>query len=79
MFVGPPLLLLLWAHLLRPLLPHSDWFALAAAGLLGLVGAATAPWSGSVKTVAAVAYIVLCVLTLPLVTLLAVCSTGDCL
>ena len=79
MFVGPPLLLLLWAHLLRPVVPHSDWFALAAAGLLGLVGLAIAPWSGTVKAVVAVAYIPLGILALPLITLLAVCSTGDCI
>ena len=79
MFAGPPLVLLLWAHLLRPVVPHSDWFALPAAGLFGLAGVATAPWSDSVKTAVAVAYIVLGVLALPFVGLLAVCSTGDCI
>ncbi|HEV2043987.1 MAG TPA: hypothetical protein VGR05_04835, partial [Sphingomicrobium sp.] len=75
----PPLLLVLWAHLLRPFWPNSDWFAVIAAGLIGMAAVATAPWRDRTRAVIAVVYIVLLWASLPFVGLLAVCSTGDCL
>jgi hypothetical protein len=79
MLVGPPMLLLLWAHLLRPAWHGSDWIALFAAGLLGLGGVVSAPWSNRVQAVVAIAYILTAVAVLPFLGLVAVCSTGDCL
>ena len=79
MLVAPPLALLLWAHLIRPAASDSDIIALFLAGIIGLAGAVTAPWSPKVKAAASIAYIAVGVMALPLLTLLAVCSTGDCL
>ena len=79
MLAGPPLLLLLWAHLVRPIWPGLDWIAVIAAGLMGLAVLAAAPWTSNVRTGVAVAYILLGIAALPFLTLLAVCSTGDCL
>jgi hypothetical protein len=79
MLLAPPLVLLLWAHIVRPTYSGWDWAAVIMAGLLGLAGAATAPWRGTWKWVAAVIYGVLLVPALPFAALLAVCSTGDCL
>lgn len=79
MLLAPPLVLLLWAHLIHPIVSNLDLLAVFSAGIIGLAGAATAPWSAKVKTTVVVAYIVLAVATLPFMTLLAVCSTGDCL
>ena len=79
MLAGPPLLLLLWAHLVRPVWAGSDLFAMFVAGLLGLAGLAGAPWTNQVKTGVAIAYILLGIVTVPFLALVAVCSTGDCL
>jgi hypothetical protein len=79
MLVGPPLLLLLWAHLLRPTWQGLEGIALLAAGLMGLAGVVSAPWSNRVQAVVATAYILIALFALPFLGLLAVCSTGDCL
>ena len=79
MLIGPPVLLLMWAHLLRPAWQGSEWMALLAALLLGLAGVVSAPWSNRVQAVVATAYILTAVIALPFLDLLAVCSTGDCL
>jgi len=79
MLLAPPLVLLLWAHLIRPAASGLDLLAVFSAGIVGLAGATTAPWSAKVKALVAVAYIGLAVVALPFMTLLAVCSTGDCL
>jgi hypothetical protein len=79
MLLAPPLVLIAWAHLIRPTSSGWDWPALIVAGLLGLVGVATAPWRGTLKSIVTVAYALLLVVALPFVGLLAVCSTGDCL
>jgi hypothetical protein len=49
------------------------------AGLLGLVGIATSPWERRAKISFGVVYLGLAVAALPFLSLLAVCSTGDCL
>ena len=79
MLLAPPLVLLLWAHVLRPVLSGSGYAAGFVAALVGLAGVAIAPASNKVKALIAVCYVSLCFVTLPFVTLLAVCSTGDCL
>ena len=79
MLLAPPLVLFLWAHLIRPTASDLDLLAVFSAGIIGLAGAATAPWPAKIKAAVAVAYIGLAVGALPFVTLLAVCSTGDCL
>lgn len=79
MVVGPPVLLLLWAHALRPLWSGSDWLALVVAALSGLAALATAPWTNRVKSSVALGYILMAIVTLPYLGLLAICSTGDCL
>jgi len=79
MLVAPPLVLLLWAHLIRPAASGFDVLAVLLAGSIGLAGAATAPWPDKTKAVVAVIYIGLGVFTIPFLALLAVCSTGDCL
>jgi threonine dehydrogenase-like Zn-dependent dehydrogenase len=79
MAFGPPLLLLLWAHIIHPSHSGWDWVAVIAAGLVGLAGAATAPWRGARKWVIVGLYALLLVPALPFTGLLAVCSTGDCL
>ncbi len=79
MLLAPPLVLLLWAHFVRPVVSGLDVLAVLLAGIMGLAGVATAPWSARVKGTVAVAYIGLAVAALPFMTLLAVCSTGDCL
>jgi hypothetical protein len=78
-FVGPPLVLFTWAHLLHQNFPGSSWAGFFAAGVIGLAGVASAPWSNTMKIFVATAYIGLGVVILPFLTLLAVCSTGDCL
>ena len=79
MLFGPPLVLLLWAHLVRPIWQGSEWIALLAAVLSGLAGVVTSPWSNRVQAVVAVAYILVAMVALPFLLLGAVCSTGDCL
>ncbi len=79
MFLAPLVVLLLWAHAVRPAISGLDMLAILLAGLAGVVGLATSPWSTKAKAIAAAAYIALAVATLPFMTLLAVCSTGDCL
>lgn len=79
MLLAPPLVLLLWAHVIRPTYSGWDWVAVILAGLLGLAGAATAPWRKTWKLGVAVVYGLLLVPALPFAGLLAVCSTGDCL
>jgi hypothetical protein len=78
MLAGPPLLLLLWAQLIRPMWQSSEWIALLAAGLSGLAGVVSTPWSNRVQAIVAVAYILVAVVALPFLLLVAVCSTGDC-
>jgi hypothetical protein len=79
MLLAPPLFLLSWAHLIRPSHAGWDWPVVIAAGLVGLVGAATAPWRGRRKWVVFAVYGILLIPALPFTGLLAVCSTGDCL
>jgi hypothetical protein len=79
MLLAPPVVLLFWAHLVRPTYSGWDWPACIAAGLVGLAGAATAPWQGLWKWGVAIVYGLLLLPALPFVGLLAVCSTGDCL
>ena len=86
MVVGPPLLLLLWAHLLRPfgqgsevIGQGSELLALLVAGLFGVAGVLVAPWSERVRAVVAALYLLIAFVALPFLLLTAVCSTGDCL
>lgn len=79
MLLAPPIVLLMWAHFVRPAYSGWDWPAIIVAGLIGLAGAATAPWRGIWKWVVAVAYALLLIPVLPFTGLLAVCWTGDCL
>jgi hypothetical protein len=79
MVVAPPVVLLIWAHFLRPTFSGLDLLAVLCAGALGLIGVITGPWSGMTRTIVAVCYIVVSLAALPFLTLLAVCSTGDCL
>lgn len=80
MFLMPPALLFAWAHVVRPATSAwTDVAALALAGLFGLAGVATAPWSERARLVVAIAYGLAALLALPIIGLLAVCSTGDCL
>ena len=79
MVLGPPTVLLSWAHFLRSELVTSEWPALIFAVMLGLVGVLTAPWRSEVKAALAVGYLLLAIPALPFIGLLAVCSTGDCL
>jgi len=79
MLLGPPALLLLWAHLVRPIWQGSGVIALFAAGLLGVAGVVSSPWSNRVQAVVVIVYILIAMVTLPFLSLLAVCSTGDCI
>jgi hypothetical protein len=82
MLLTPPLVLLLWAHVVRPTYSGWDLPAVILAGLfglLGLAGLATAPGRSPRRIALAVGYGVLFVAALPFAALLAVCSTGDCL
>jgi threonine dehydrogenase-like Zn-dependent dehydrogenase len=79
MLLAPPLALLFWAHAVRRIYSGWDLVAIIVAGLLGLAGAATAPWQGIRKYAAAAVYGLLLIPALPFAGLLAVCSTGDCL
>lgn len=79
MVLAPPLVLLCWAFLIRPAISGLDLFAVFLAGILGLAGVATAPWSAKVRAALAVIYVGLGIAALPLMALLAVCATGDCL
>src|SRR3954471_8840052 len=56
MLLGPPLVLLLWAHLVRPIWHGSELIALFAAGLLGLGGVVSATWSNRVQAVVAMVH-----------------------
>ncbi|MES2987232.1 MAG: hypothetical protein V4808_04945 [Pseudomonadota bacterium] len=77
MLLAPPAVLLLWAHLIGF---HRDWALLAIilAGTAGLAGAVTAPWSDRVKTLIAAIYVIAAIPLVPLLSLVAVCTTGDC-
>lgn len=77
--LGPPLVLLFWAHLIRPAWSRSDWLALIAAALTGVLGIATARWPEAVKLGAAGVWVAITILWLPYLGLIAVCTTGDCL
>ncbi|WP_156255312.1 hypothetical protein [Sandarakinorhabdus oryzae] len=82
MLAGPPAVLLAWAHWLRsgPLGSETgEIVAMVAAVVVGLTGLAFAPWPRATKEKIGVAYAIAAVLLLPLATLLAVCTTGDCL
>lgn len=76
---GPPVVLLLWAHLIPPHWDDSTWPALILAGLAGLAGIVTAPWRVEIKTLLATAYVALAFFGMRFLALLAVCTTGDCL
>jgi hypothetical protein len=75
MFVAPPILLIVWAHLAPPL----GLAALCAAVLVGLIGLATAPWSNDWKALGLLGYIIYAALALPFLGLIAECTTGNCL
>ena len=79
MVIAPVAVLLIWAHLVRPFVSDLDLLAAAAAILVGIAGVATAPLAGRTKAIVATLYLVAAVLVLPLLALLSVCSTGDCL
>lgn len=79
MALAPVVVLLAWAHFVRTSYSDADILALLTAGLVGLVGVMTLPLSKNVRVIVALIYVVVGVLALPFVTLLAVCSTGDCL
>jgi len=79
MLVAPPLVLLFWAHFIRSSWPGLDWPVVILAGLLGLVGIATSPWERRAKVSFGIVYLGLALAALPFLSLLAVCSTGDCL
>jgi len=77
MLLGPPLLLLFWAHFIRDTWPGLDWPTMIVAGLVGLIGIVTPPWGAKVEGGVGVAYLAIVIAALPFVGLLAVCSTGD--
>ena len=79
MLLAPPLTLFFWAHVIGPSHSDWDWLAIILAGLVGLAGAATAPWRGRWKWGVLAIYGLLLIPALPLTGFLAVCSTGDCL
>jgi len=79
MLAAPPLLLVLWVQLVRPIWQGSEWLALLVAGLSGLAGVIVAPWSERAKAIVAATYCLIAVAALPFLLLAAVCSTGDCL
>ncbi len=79
MLFAPPAVLLLWAHTVRSSYSGWEWPAVILAGLLGLAGVATAPWRSRFKIGVGIGYTALLFAALPFVTLLAVCTTGDCL
>lgn len=79
MLLGPPVVLLLWAHLIRPNWLGWDWPVMITAVLLGLVGIGTSPWRLEAKVTLLAAYLALSLVAVPFLGLLAVCSTGDCL
>jgi len=81
MLLMPPLVLVAWAHAL-PGSMGSEWVALPlliALIVAGLVAVATSRWPPSVKAVVAIVYALAAIPLLPFMTLVAVCSTGDCL
>lgn len=78
MLPAPLLALLFWAHVVGSSTWGWEWAAIIVAGLIGLIGAVTAPWHGRWKWIAIV-YGLLLIPTLPFAGLLAVCSTGNCL
>ncbi|MCX8477313.1 MAG: hypothetical protein MT490_16115 [Sphingomonas sp.] len=77
--LGPPLVLLLWAHLIRPHWSGFDLLALAIAAATGLSGIATARWSDLVKVAGAGIWLTIAIVTWPYPILGIVCTTGDCL
>ena len=78
MLVVPPAILLISAHtgLMREAIAYPIMFA---AWLAGLAGIAFSGWPLVARLILGIAYSVLAVLTLPFLTLLAVCTTGNCL
>lgn len=73
------MVLLIWAHLIRPTVSGLDFFAIFLAGIIGMAGAITAPWPAKFKGAVTILYIGLVLVALPFLALLSVCSTGDCL
>jgi hypothetical protein len=77
--LGPPIVLMLWAHFVRSGRPDSDWPAMGVAALVGLAAILAGPWRTRHKVVMIACYLAFAAVVLPVVGLLAVCSTGDCL
>jgi hypothetical protein len=77
--LGPPLVLIFWAHFVRLGPPETEWPALCIAILVGLTGILAGPWRRRHKAIVGACYVVVAAVALPFLSLLAVCSTGDCL
>lgn len=86
MLLGPWLVWLAYAHLIRPYWRDStfEYVLLVVAFLIGCAGAASLGhpfnrWSVHKKVAGLAGYAALLAASLPLVALLSVCTTGDCL
>lgn len=79
MFVAPPALLFLAAHFTGLLQGASAYAVLFVAGLTGVIAICFSNWSRVTRLAVVAGYIALAIATLPFLTLLAVCSTGNCL
>ena len=84
MLLAPPLLLLGLAHLgafshKANLGPAAGLMMLAGVWGVGMAALPASGWRLEVKIAAALAYTAAAVLFLPYLTLLAVCTTGDCI
>ena len=82
MFLLPPLVLLALAHGWPGFFALNGFLVLASLMLLVVAGVAaawTAPWPEPVRFGIGGAYLVLAIPAMPTLSLLAVCTTGDCL
>ena len=81
MMLTPPLALLLLAH--TGLIPtrwgNADYAVLLALWAMGISAMAWSRWPLGVMLVVGIAYTILAIPALPLLGLVAVCSTGNCL
>ena len=81
MLLGPPLALLMLAH--TGLFPsrwgNADYAILLALGVGGISAMAWSRWPPIVMLLVGIAYTILAIPVLPILGLLAVCSTGNCI
>jgi xanthine/uracil/vitamin C permease (AzgA family) len=80
LFVAPPVVLIALTQLVPSQAAGWIWYVvLAALGSLAVAGLRTSQWSDTTQVIVGILYIFAAIPMLPLLTLIAACTTGDCL